>query len=331
LVFGSGPRPGIAASAGHWYWRMWSVFGNPLFPQFNQVFHGPLAAPIGIGDTGWVPKGVAEKLLWPFIIAYHPERTIEIPLAQILWPMLYLAFVALAVRALRARVLAQPQVMAPPVRFFLVFFALSYLGWLNLFGIYRYLVPIELLAPLALWLVAHGLMRSEFARGAAGYGLVLALAAALPLHSWGHADWARRAFGGETPAFAHPEDSMVFTVHGDPPMGWLVPLFPDRLAFVALGSGFPESPAFAQRVADMMAARRGPVYVMLTADRHDPAQPRSSEEQARAAESNRVVLEKGQEILTRYGIVLHADSCRSYPASIGRSRYAYQLCVVTKP
>eukprot|EP01035_Chromulina_nebulosa_P056728 gene56728-77755_t len=40
------------------------------------------------------------------------------------------------------------------------------------------------------------------------------------------------------PTFAAPRESMVLTVHGNPPMGWLVPFFPAELAFVALGGGF---------------------------------------------------------------------------------------------
>lgn len=74
FIFGVGVLAGIAASAGHWYWKMWTVFDNPLFPQCNDRFHGPLAAPIGIGDSGWLPKGLAEKFLWPFIFAIGRNR-----------------------------------------------------------------------------------------------------------------------------------------------------------------------------------------------------------------------------------------------------------------
>lgn len=334
FVFGLGVLGGIALSAGHWYWRMWQQFGNPLFPQFNDKFHAVLAAPIGIGDTGWLPKGLAERLLWPFIFTLHPQRVIEIPLTQLIWPMLYLAYLALGVRSARAAILGiAPAATAERQRagLLLLFCALAYLGWVNLFGIYRYLVPLELLAPLALWLVLQRLMPAPVARGVAGYGLLLACVAIAPPATWGHADWSQAAARAEVPAFADARQSMVFTVHGDPPMGWLVQFFPRQLAFVALGSGFPESAAYGQRVAAMMAERSGPLYVMLESDRSAPGHEGTAEERQRAASHNADVLDKARAILARYDITLRADSCRAYPAFVGRSRWPYQLCLVERP
>jgi hypothetical protein len=314
--FGVGVLAGIAASAGFWYWKMWQVFGNPLFPQFNNWFHGPLAAPIGIGDTNWLPKGLAEKLLWPFIFTLDSKRVMEVALHQVMWPILYVAFCALALRAIWPAAGARAP-MRPQVRAFLVFFALSYLGWLNLFGIYRYLVPLELLAPLALWLVAHALMPAAFARRAAGCAILFASMAIFPIGGWGHAGWSARAFDARVPVIVQPAQSMVFTVHGDPPMGWLVPFFPKELAFVALGSGFPESAGFRARVDAMIAARTGPMHVML--------------QHPQDGNADQVVLEKAGEILARYGMQVQPGSCVPFDAWIGRSRSPEQLCIVQRP
>ncbi len=317
--FGVGVLGGIGASAGFWYWKMWQVFGNPLFPQFNDRFHGPLAAPIGIGDTNWLPKGIAEKLLWPFIFTFDSKRVIEVALHQIMWPILYVAFCALALRKLRAAALGADSLapMRPQVRAFLLFFALAYVFWLNLFGIYRYLVPLELLAPLALWLVAHALMPAAFARGVAGWAIVLASLAIFPIGGWGHAKWSARAFEAKVPVIAQPAQSMVFTVHGDPPMGWLVPFFPTELAFVALGSGFPESEGFRQRLFSMIAARSGPLYVMM--------------QQPQDGARNQAVLAAGQEILARYGMAIEDGSCVRFEAFVGKSGHPIQLCRVARP
>lgn len=310
LRFGVGVVAGIAASAGFWYWKMWQVFANPLFPQFNNWFHSPLAAPIGIGDSGWLPNGVAERLLWPFIFTLHPKRVMEVALHQVMWPILYVAFCALALRAL----LPGARRLQAPVRVFLVFYALAYLAWLNLFGIYRYLVPLELLAPLALWLVAHALMPAPLAPRAAGGAIVLACLAVFPIGGWGHAGWRARAFEAAAPAIARPAQSMVFTVHGDPPMGWLVPFFPAELAFVALGSGFPESDGFRARVGAMIAARSGPLYVMLRPPR----------------DANQAALEQAGDVLGRYGMRLEQDGCAPFDAWIGQQRAPIQLCLVRR-
>lgn len=330
FCFGLGVLAGIAVSAGPWYWKMWQVFGNPLFPQFNNWFHAPLAAAIGIGDTGWQPKGWIEKVLWPFIFTLDPRRVIELPLKQLIWPMLYLAFLALAAAALRARLRAGAAAAAPAPgnRLLLSFFALSYLIWLNLFGIYRYLVPLELLAPLVFWLLLRRLTTAPRARRIGAWALLLAAGAVFPLSNWGHAHWTRDAFRVELPAIADPAASMVFTVHGDPPMGWLVPFFPDALAFVALGSGFPESQGYLDRVAAMMA-RRGALYVMLEADRQR-GQERSPEQERLAQEHERGALEKARALLLRYGLELDDASCRSYPAWTGSNPWPYRFCGVRR-
>lgn len=331
VVFGLAVLAGLAATGGFWFYKMWAVFGNPLFPQFNGVFQGALAAPVGVGDTSWIPKGAVEKLLWPFIITLHPSRTIEVPLSQLIWPMLYLLFAALGLVRLRAAIHGTATALPGQVRFAMAFFVLSYLVWLNLFGIYRYLVPLELVAPLMVWLVAMALLPVPVARGVAGVGLLLAAVSIFPVSSWGHAPWQRQSFRADVPVIAQPEQSIVFTVHGDPPMGWIVPFFPKELAFVALGSGFPESRGYHERVVAMLAARRGPAYVML--DSHQPLageQPAPEHlELVRTIDAD--LLDKAGQILARYGMSVDPASCKTYPAFVGSNRSLFQLCSVNRP
>lgn len=334
LLFGVGVLGGIALTAGHWYWRMWRLFGNPLFPQFNDHFRGPLAAPIGIGDTGWLPHGAVEKWLWPFIHTLWPLRVSELPLRHLLWPMLYLAFAALALtlalRWLRARRASAPTPapMAWPVRLLLAFTALSYALWMHLFSIYRYLVPIELLAPLVMWLLLRQLLPPAPARVWGTACLALAACSALSGGGWGHGRWTERAFTVQTPFLPHPEQNLVFIVHGDPPMGWLVPFFSERLAFVSLGAGFPESPAYVARARAMLARRAGPFYVMVFAEAAPKRGWRDTAEGALAAERARQRLARGAVTLANYGLALDVASCRVYASQSGRRRTAYQLCVV---
>lgn len=311
FIFGLGVLGGIAISAGHWYWRMWQVFGNPLFPQFNNYFKAPLAAPLGIGDTAWLAEGW-EKVFWPFFFSLMPNSVSEISLRLFIWPVLYvLAFALLWVKA-RQAIPGQPASvpLRGEVRLLFAFAALAYLVWLNLFGIYRYLIPLELLAPLLLWLLLEALLPRW---GALRWVLVVAVALlGLPPGNWGHAGWSKQAFHAEVPVIASPKDSLVFTVHGDPPMSWLVPFFPAELAFVSLGSGFPESPAYGERAKAMLAERKGPYYVMVDTSIKDGPRhfwPRL--------------------VLGRYGLRMDASACVEYAAAVGKNRHNYRLCPVT--
>ncbi|MFP5392728.1 MAG: hypothetical protein ACLGI6_14465 [Gammaproteobacteria bacterium] len=313
FVYGLGVLAGIGASAGFWYWTMWQVFGNPLFPQFNNIFKAPLAAPVGIGDTSWLPVNLAEKLLWPFIFTLHPARVIELPMRQLIWPVVYVLFIALAATWLLR--LMRPGPAAPMdmrARFLLLFFALSYLIWVNLFAIYRYLVPVELLAPLVVWLLLHRMLPAARAARVAGRLLALTAVVVFPVVTWGHARWHREAFRAEVPVFAAPAQSLVFIVHGDPPMGWYAPFFPSEVVLVSIGAGFPESPAYHARMRALVAARTGTHYVMF-------AHIGKGDEARQAAAADTV---------TRYGFVFDAASCRDYRAWMGKQLNGYRLCEV---
>jgi hypothetical protein len=334
FVFGAGVLSGIALTAGHWYWRMWQQFGNPLFPQFNDIFHAPLAAAIGIGDTHWLPQGWAEKLLWPFIFALHPERVTEIRMRLLLWPLLYLGFVLLGVaawrgwRARRAGAAQASTPLPPQLRLVLVFFVLSYLGWQALFSIYRYLVPLELLAPLVLWLLAHRLLAPPAARRVAGGAVLLAVLLALPTPHWGRARWNAEAFRVQTPVLAQPERNMVLTTQA--PVGWYTAGFPATLAFASVGGGFPASPAYDEKVAAMLAARDGTHYVLLTSAQQDPAEKPRAERRRQGEQADSAARAEAAEPLARHGLKLdEAAGCRIYAAYIGRNYLPYQLCVIT--
>ncbi|MYN46708.1 DUF2029 domain-containing protein [Pseudoduganella sp. FT93W] len=275
--FGVGVLAGLAASTGYWWATMWRLYGNPLFPQFNDIFRSPLAAPLGVLDTGHLPHTLAEALFWPFIFTRDIARIAEVPLRQLIWPLLMLLMLAYAVRLLWCRyrsssvaapqaatgMAALPVALTPAARVLLVFVLLAYLIWLKLFSIYRYLVPLELLAPLLVWLLCHALMPAARAGRWAGWALAVCVLYTLPFVTWGHGGWTAQAFRAEAPQLAQPQASVVYMVRT--PMAWLTRFFQPEVAFMAIGSGFPESPAYLQRLQEQAAARTGQHYVMLPA------------------------------------------------------------------
>jgi hypothetical protein len=309
-LFGLGVLAGIALSAGHWYWRMWATFGNPLFPQFNDRFQSPMAAPIGIGDTGWLPKTALESWLWPFLFTLDPKRICEIPLRHLLWPLLYVALIVAAGAALltlaRRRPVPQALQIAPGARLVLAFGVLSYLLWLKLFSIYRYLVPMELIGPLMFFLLLQGWNARLAGRVLAFTALAGVLLFKAGHGNWGHGHWTKKAFDVEVPMLAAPERSVLVMVQA--PTGWLASFFPDSMAVVSLGAGFPESDGYRNRVQAILQERNAGWYVLLKAEQD--AQPRA------------------QETLARYALQADLSSCRQYRAMIGTDQAPYQLCTL---
>lgn len=257
FVAGVGMLAGCAATAGWWFLAMWQRFDNPLFPQFNNIFHSMLAAENGVIDTGYRPHNLLEYLAWPFLFVFNSRRVSELPLKLAVWPVVYLLFAALALTWL----LRRGPALESRQRYALVFFATGYVCWMCMFGIYRYLVPLELLAPLMIWMLWRHI--APAAQRLAGVVLALLALSAFPAANWGHAGWAEQAYQAEVPAFAAPLSSIVFLATPNPPSGWLVKLFPQQVQFIAIGTGFPESPAWVGRRNTAIAARSGPHYVLM--------------------------------------------------------------------
>lgn len=270
FVFGTGVLAGMGATAGYWMLRMWSAYGNPLFPQFNNIFHSPMAAELGVIDLIHLPRNAREALLWPFVFTRDMSRVAEVPIHQIIWPLLYVAVAAWGVMALLRRVRAPrggqgaPGGLAPRGVFLLVFAAVSYLVWVRVFSIYRYLVPIELIAPLLFWLLVQTLAAPPVARRAGGWLLLAASLAVLPFTTWGHVGWAGRAFSADRPAIPRPDHAVIFlSSANDAPISWLAQFMPAEAAVIGIGSSFPESPAFQARVQQVIAQRGGPHYLIF--------------------------------------------------------------------
>jgi hypothetical protein len=268
LLFGLGSVLGLAVAGGHWMWTMFAEFGNPLFPQFGTLFPNPLASSVGVADAAWGPKSVLEVMLWPFIISAQPMRVGHLPLHQVIWPIVYVSGGWWLFTVLRARVgRSEGAALGPPVRLLLLFAALGYLFWMGLFGIARYLVPLELLAPLLAFVLLRQLLPYAMARRTAAYLLVAATVTVLAggVRTWGHEGWASAAFRAEVPAIADPAHSTVVVLAGDPPWAWLAALFPVDVAFIGVGGEVLNTPAYGQRVRQIMRMRGGPVYAITPA------------------------------------------------------------------
>ena len=280
VLYGCGVLAGLLAASGYWWWMMWQRFANPLFPQFNQIFRSPLAQPLGVLDTAHLPHNALEVLVWPFVFITDFKRVGEIALRPAIMPALYVAALVFAGMWLAERFgakrtpaattasAAATARLAPQARFLLVFGLVAYLGWMKLFSIYRYLVPLELLAPLMLWLLIERIAARRHAARIGGWLLAVTTFLALPVMTWGHASWGDTAFSARFPAFERPESTIVFTAHGDPPMGWLAALAPHGVRVIAL-AGMPASAAWNEHIQIAMASRAGPHYVMVASAKNE--------------------------------------------------------------
>ncbi|WP_407468239.1 hypothetical protein [Xanthomonas campestris] len=250
--------------AGPWYWQVWQHLGNPLFPQFNGLFKSPLAAPVSIADTRWLPRNLGEHLLWPLLFTLKPQRIGDLGLVQALWALLYALVLIVAARAvLRCRVAGVGLDRSATV--VLVFVATAYVLWQAIFSIHRYLVVLELLAPVVLWICCRHAFAQRADHKAAWLIGLCALVAVVGWKDWGHEPWARAAFEVTQPQIIDPARATVLLV-GDEPQSWRVTLLPQQGRYIGVATNISETDAYRARVRTLVA-ERPQVYAMLGAAR----------------------------------------------------------------
>lgn len=186
---------------------------------------------------------------------------------QAIWPIVYVLGLWWAAVRIFARATATP--LEGPARLIVPFVAISYVVWMELFSISRYLVPAELLAPLLSFVLLAALVGHDRARATArwliGASTVLVLAGGV--QTWGHKGLAWRAFRIDVPEIARPSETAAVIVGGDPPWAWLAPFFPDQVSFAQVGGNFPAGPAYGERLHAILLSRAGPHYVILRGER----------------------------------------------------------------
>src|SRR5690606_24361686 len=136
----------FALMAGPWFLRVWGEFGNPLFPQFNAWFQGPLARADSVGDARWLPDSLGQALAWPLRMTFQPNRVSEVALLQVIWAVLYVAAIVAALRWLARRLRGQSgsgKGEADPARVtFAVYVVATFVVWVGVFSIHRYLAAL---------------------------------------------------------------------------------------------------------------------------------------------------------------------------------------------
>ncbi|HTP38399.1 MAG TPA: hypothetical protein VMI92_02375 [Steroidobacteraceae bacterium] len=303
LALGAGMGAGFLACAGPWLWRMWRFSGNPLFPYFNHWFHSRLAADSAYRDVTYLNHDLRTQLLFPWLFTHDSHRAAEwafrdahVLAAYVLVP---LGVLLMAVRH-RHGVFSQA---SRRTLFLFCFAAVGYLAWLHMFSIYRYLLPLEMLAPL---LIVLALLQWPLPR-AARVVLIAAVLVALQSvtrMSLERSDWAGRYVSVRVPPLTDPQHSMVLMA-GTAPMSYVIPSFPAAIPFLRVdGWMVPQedrSSGLALQMRQRVADHTGPLYMLFV-----------EYERARATGA-----------AASYGLTLRADQCRTVSSNIGED---LQLC-----
>jgi hypothetical protein len=269
FAFGLGVLAGLGIGGGWWMIHLWKAYGNPLFPFFNHVFKSPWGLADPYRDPGFLQHGFWAMLTFGFRFPFDPRLTAETSF-QDFRILALLVLVPLAGLAGLARRTAEPLARPGPARWLLASAAVAYGLWVVMFCIYRYLMPLEMLAPL-LAVAALGMLPLP-RRGLIALALVALLVATTRPADWLRVAWADKAVAVDLPAVAQAEGTLVL-LSGHEPLSFLIPAFPPGMKFLRIDSTFTLSEGdtgFRRLFRQTIESWPGPIASLhIGAEEHD--------------------------------------------------------------
>jgi hypothetical protein len=298
---------GFSLAGGAHALKMWRLYQNPYFPLFNGLFKSPYVPPISMRDTRFLPRSWQDAFLYPYYWARDWPAAVgaELRFRDPRFLAALLAFLLAGgvwwARRWRARGAVR---LSPPARLMVAFFCLGYALWITVFGIYRYIMPLELLTGLAIVMALTYVWRGVTSLVAACAVAGLCVSLTVPL-DWGHVPFGKKYVDVDTSAL--PAGSVVIIV--DAPAAYLAPFSDASIRWLKvddLVAPAAETSPLGRQQRALLAAHTGDVYLL--------AAPSGA---ARAAG-----------ILDFFQLVRREAPCISVPTNLERT--PHQLCPLSR-
>lgn len=244
---------GFLIFSGPWMLFMVQLTGNPLFPYFNDYWKSPLALPVPYRDLRFVPafRPWWQQLFFPVLFTIDWHVADDLGFQDIRVMLAYLLVIAAGAIWLVRRQSRDPLLDQRAAGILFAFFAASYVTWLKMFAIYRYIILYEMLAPLLL-IGAIGLLPLSRRNR---YLALAALCAACLLTA--RSDFLERApiedpyIQAALPPIPHPDRTMV-VMTGDAPMGFIATTLPRQIPVLRIDGWMVQPRDGTQLTRDMM-------------------------------------------------------------------------------
>lgn len=152
---------GYSLVSGYWSLHLWQNYHNPLFPFFNNIFN-PLNA--SLADWHFTKyfgmQGAYARIFFPVYTAFFGASIDNSLFRDYRFLAVYLLLLALAVRWLWIRFSKKPQMNLVLTQYwFFLFFVFSYIVDVYCFSSVRYMLALEMLAPLCIYLLLKLLIK----------------------------------------------------------------------------------------------------------------------------------------------------------------------------
>lgn len=173
-----------------WYGYLFWRWGNPVFPYNNAIFRAPYYPAFNFRDARFVFHSPAEFVDFLFAATRVTRKTCELEFADArLLMFVILMIVVAAVWVWKHLARGKPILGDAPGKVtatLMGFFSTSFLLWALMFAYQRYLIPLELLMGIAIWILLAQLLRGQVQIVAAMAILLSVSLATVMAPDWGH-------------------------------------------------------------------------------------------------------------------------------------------------
>ena len=261
---------GILVTGGPWALEMYNDFNNPIFPLMNSLFDAPLGPDVPFRDARYVPGGIFDVALHPFIFLFDGKLVNEYDFLDPRLQLGYLASIGLLMlatwRAFGKGVAAARSSVA---------FAAAFIGmiiiWGLMFSIARYVSAAWMLGPvlvavlIATW--RAGLVADRLAPhiSVASVAVLFLLTQPSDLRRVAWTTWSGAYVEAELPAEMDFSNATI-AFSGGYPSAFLASFFPETARFTHLVPQEWSTPALANyryQIRDMIQATGQDFYVVI--------------------------------------------------------------------
>jgi hypothetical protein len=246
---------GFGVTFALWGGTVFRLHGSPVFPYLNQWFAAPDALTQAHVDARFRAQGVLDVLAVPFRLLHESRRYSETGLRD---ARLLLGLVAIGVLAWQAR---RGRRLALPGLALGIFGGVAFVLWAWQSGVYRYLLPVEMLACLALVLAVQRVPRRA--------GVALAVAALAVVAFTDHPNFGRTRFTSPMLALAWPalpKNSMV-VMSSTEPLAYALIAAPDDVPAVSVSNNFMrprQCTGLQERAEKQVRTHEGRMFLLRT-------------------------------------------------------------------
>lgn len=293
---------GTVMTGGYHAFILSRLFGNPLFPLMNNIFHSPFWDSIAFRDTRFLPRSFWDVLTFPLAWSSGTQFgvTAELTFRDIRIALALLAIIGASMAAVLSR-----RALPKSTLIIFTFMIVSYVVWAFSFSIYRYALAMEMLSGVIILAALF-----ELALSSAIPILMLMLAftswrTTVPLE-WGHSPYR----GHYVEVSAPPVDpSSLILIIGADPIAYLIPFMNTGARWLGLDNNLlhpDQDNGLIERERKIITDHTGPIYTL------DAGAPPS----------------RVSAVLAMYGLKENPDLCDRVSSNLGDEIYA--LCRVER-